>query len=271
MANCLRAGRKHGVPVIVTDRPNPIGGENDRRPDARDRIRVVRRTVPHSAAPRHDHRRAREVLQRRLRHRRGSDRRADGALAQGDVLRRNRPALGDAVSEHADARDRGRLSGHGAVRGHERLRRARDDEAVRADWRAVGGRRSACGDSSRLPPARRALPAGRCSSRRFRSMRSAACGGCQIHVLDRARVPRRRNARSRCSRKFARRTRRSSNGGSRRTNTSTKSCRSTSSPDRASCGSRSKRACRVEAISDSWREEHRALQREHASRTCCTE
>ena len=27
MANCLRAGKKHGVPVIVADRPNPIGGE----------------------------------------------------------------------------------------------------------------------------------------------------------------------------------------------------------------------------------------------------
>jgi len=27
MANCLRGSRKHGVPVIVTDRPNPIGGE----------------------------------------------------------------------------------------------------------------------------------------------------------------------------------------------------------------------------------------------------
>ena len=27
MANCLRAARKHGVAVIVTDRPNPIGGE----------------------------------------------------------------------------------------------------------------------------------------------------------------------------------------------------------------------------------------------------
>jgi uncharacterized protein YbbC (DUF1343 family) len=26
MANCLRACKKHGVPVIVTDRPNPIGG-----------------------------------------------------------------------------------------------------------------------------------------------------------------------------------------------------------------------------------------------------
>ena len=27
MANCLRACKKHNVPVIVTDRPNPIGGE----------------------------------------------------------------------------------------------------------------------------------------------------------------------------------------------------------------------------------------------------
>jgi uncharacterized protein YbbC (DUF1343 family) len=26
MANCLRAGKKHGVPVFVCDRPNPIGG-----------------------------------------------------------------------------------------------------------------------------------------------------------------------------------------------------------------------------------------------------
>jgi uncharacterized protein YbbC (DUF1343 family) len=26
MANCLRAGRRHGVPIIVCDRPNPIGG-----------------------------------------------------------------------------------------------------------------------------------------------------------------------------------------------------------------------------------------------------
>ena len=26
MANCLRAGHKHGVPVVVCDRPNPLGG-----------------------------------------------------------------------------------------------------------------------------------------------------------------------------------------------------------------------------------------------------
>jgi uncharacterized protein YbbC (DUF1343 family) len=28
MANCLRAGAKHGIPVIVCDRPNPIGGND---------------------------------------------------------------------------------------------------------------------------------------------------------------------------------------------------------------------------------------------------
>ena len=27
MANCLKAGRRHGIPVIVCDRPNPIGGD----------------------------------------------------------------------------------------------------------------------------------------------------------------------------------------------------------------------------------------------------
>jgi uncharacterized protein YbbC (DUF1343 family) len=27
MANCLKAGKKHGIPVIVCDRPNPVGGE----------------------------------------------------------------------------------------------------------------------------------------------------------------------------------------------------------------------------------------------------
>jgi uncharacterized protein YbbC (DUF1343 family) len=28
MANCLRAAKRHGVPVVVCDRPNPIGGED---------------------------------------------------------------------------------------------------------------------------------------------------------------------------------------------------------------------------------------------------
>ena len=37
MANCLRAAARHGVPVIVCDRPNPIGGDGGRGADARGR------------------------------------------------------------------------------------------------------------------------------------------------------------------------------------------------------------------------------------------
>ena len=35
MANCLIGAHKHGVKVIVCDRPNPIGGVGGRRADAR--------------------------------------------------------------------------------------------------------------------------------------------------------------------------------------------------------------------------------------------
>ena len=67
LANCLRACARHGVPVIVCDRPNPIGGVGRGRRDAGPRLRVVRRAVPDPDAPRHDHRRAGPALQRALR------------------------------------------------------------------------------------------------------------------------------------------------------------------------------------------------------------
>ena len=37
MANCLRAAKRHGMKVVVCDRPNPIGGRRGRRSDARTR------------------------------------------------------------------------------------------------------------------------------------------------------------------------------------------------------------------------------------------
>ena len=43
MANCMRAAARHGVPVIVCDRPNPIGGVDVEGPDARPELRIVRR------------------------------------------------------------------------------------------------------------------------------------------------------------------------------------------------------------------------------------
>ena len=32
MANCLRAAQRHGLPVVVCDRPNPVGGVEVERP-----------------------------------------------------------------------------------------------------------------------------------------------------------------------------------------------------------------------------------------------
>ena len=54
----------------------------------------------------------------------------------------DRAAVGAAVAEHPDARQRHRLSGHRAARGHERLGRPRHDAAVRARRRAVGRSRA---------------------------------------------------------------------------------------------------------------------------------
>ena len=185
MANCLRACRKHGVPVIVTDRPNPIGGEQIDGPMLAERLRVVRRPVSDPDASRHDDWGARAVLQRELRHRRRSHRRADGKLGAPDVLRRHSTAVGHAVAEHADGRSCSRLSGNGALRGNQRVGGARDNAAVRADWRAVGRRRSAGRYSS--PP----IICQACTFRpavfepTFQKHAKQACGGCQIHVLNR--------------------------------------------------------------------------------------
>ena len=48
MANCLIAARKHGVKVIVCDRPNPIGGVAVEGPMLVPRLRVVRRACTRS-------------------------------------------------------------------------------------------------------------------------------------------------------------------------------------------------------------------------------
>ena len=82
MANCLRACARHGVPVIVCDRPNPIGGVDVEGPMLVPGLRIVRRTVPDPDAPRHDDRRAGAALQRALRDRRAARGRDDGGLAR---------------------------------------------------------------------------------------------------------------------------------------------------------------------------------------------
>ena len=67
MANCLRAARRHGVKVIVCDRPNPIGGVAVEGPMLERGVRVVRRALSDSDAARDDDRRAGAPVQRALR------------------------------------------------------------------------------------------------------------------------------------------------------------------------------------------------------------
>ena len=165
MANCLRAAARAGRPRHRLRPAQSDRRRRGRRADAGAGLRILRRAVSHSDAPRHDHRRAGAAVQRALRHRRRARDRADGGLVARHVLRRHRPPLGDALAQHADARHGHRLSGHGAVRRHDAVGRPRHDASVRVDRRAVARRRSA----RRAHEPCSACPA--CTSARRRSSR----------------------------------------------------------------------------------------------------
>ena len=213
--------------------------QSDRRgrgrgPRARSRVHLVRRPVSDPDAARHDDWRAGEVLQRALRPRRQARGRDHAGLVARSVFRPDRAHVDPAVAERADARQRHRLSGHGAARGHERVGRPRDDAAVRVRRRAVGRSRRVC-----VRPQRRwASPA--CTSARSRSSRrstntparSAAAARSTCSIARRS-SPWRSGSRS--STRFAARGPIGSPGATRRTSTNTRSRRSTSCTDRPGC------------------------------------
>ena len=161
MANCLIAARRHGVKVIVCDRPNPIGGVAVEGPMLEPRVRVVRRPVSDSDAARDDDRRAGAAVQRALRHRRGSRGRDDGGLAPATCISDETGLPWVLPSPNIPTRrQRGRVSGHRAVRRNERLGGAGHDAPVRAGGRAVGRRRAIRRRDESAAAAGRALPAG---------------------------------------------------------------------------------------------------------------
>ena len=97
------------------------------------------------------------------------------------VSRRHGRAVGDAVAEHPDARLGDRLSGHRALRGHERLRRSRHDAAVRAAWArpgVVAERFAGRPESARRCPAFTFVRP--CSSRRSTSTRGPAAAAARF-------------------------------------------------------------------------------------------
>ena len=81
MALSMQAAARKGIPFVVLDRPNPIGGEIVEGALLDPAVQVVRGDVPHPGAPRDDGGRARHALQPGARDRRGADRGAGGELA----------------------------------------------------------------------------------------------------------------------------------------------------------------------------------------------
>ncbi len=186
MANCLRACARHGVPVIVCDRPNPIGGGDGRRRDAGHRVRVVRRPLPDPDAPRHDHRRAGAAVQRALRTGRTSSRSspwsgwrrqlfADEAGAPWVMPSPNIPTLDSAVVYPGTVLLEGTMASEG--RGT-----TRPFELVGAPW--VDGERFAARLTAQNLPGVVFRPI--VFEPTFQKHARSTCGGCQIHVTDRS-------------------------------------------------------------------------------------
>ena len=158
MANCMRAAARHGVRVVVCDRPNPVGGEAIEGATLLPEYASFVGQYPDSDAPRHDDRRARAALQRCLRPQRRARRRPARGTGAGRCTSTRPGCPGSSLPEHSDARQRHRLSGGGAVRRNDAVGGTRHDEAVRADRRAVDRRRPAGRGDERARAPRRALP-----------------------------------------------------------------------------------------------------------------
>ena len=147
MANCLIAARRHGVKVIVCDRPNPIGGIAVEGPML---VAGFESFVGMYPIPMRHGMTIGEIARLFNEH--------FGIGADLEVVAMRgwqRTMYHDDTRvpwvmpspEHADARERRRLSGDGAVRGNERVGRARHDAAVRAR------RRTRCRTPRRSPTA----------------------------------------------------------------------------------------------------------------------
>ena len=161
MANCLRAAARHRIPVIVCDRPNPIGGVHV---EGASLSRGFESFVGQFPIPMRHGMTIGELaglFNDQFGIGASLEICADGALAPRTVRGRDRTALGDALTEHAHARRGGGVSGHGPLRRHVALGRTRHDSPVRTGRRPVDRRRCLRGRDECARAARRLLQAGR--------------------------------------------------------------------------------------------------------------
>jgi hypothetical protein len=239
MANCLRACGRHGVPVIVCDRPNPINGIDVEGQTLVPGFESFVGLFSDSDAPWDDHRRAGGFLQPDICARRDCRSRPNGRLAAEMYAddtdlpwvmpSPNMPTLDTAIVYPGTVLFEGTMlsEGRGTTRRSSWLARPWI-EAER-----FAREMNACASGCVLPAA--------VFEPTFQKAR-------EDHVRrlpdsrDRSRVVPAGAHRRRADRQFRRLNPDNSRGGSRRTSTSTTSCRSTSLPGRARCGSRLKRS-----------------------------
>ena len=180
MANCLRAAARHGIEVVVCDRPNPIGGDSVEGPMLVPGFESFVGLFPIPMR----HGMTMGELARLFNEEFGIGASLEVAAMDGvaarDALRRHGAALGDALAEHADARHGGCLSRRRAVRGDDDLGGAGHDAPVRNAGRAVDRRRGACLPHERPRPRRRAFPAGRLRARPSRSTQGSAAAAARF-------------------------------------------------------------------------------------------
>ena len=183
MANCLKAARRHGLKVIVCDRPNPIGGAAGRRADAR-AAASSRSSGMYPIPMRHGM--TIGELARLFNEQFGIG--ADLEVIAMEGWRREMYCddtgltVDHLVAEHPDVRHDDGVSRRRAVRRHERVGRPRHDPAVRAARRAVGGRRAIRRRDEPARSARRLLPPGGLRADVPQARRQGAAPACQIHV-----------------------------------------------------------------------------------------
>ena len=110
MALSMQAAAKKGIPFVVLDRPNPIGGEIVEGALLDPKFKSFVGMYPIPARHGMTVGELATMFNRTARHRRGADRRARGELAALAVAGRDRAAVGEPVAEPALARRADELS-----------------------------------------------------------------------------------------------------------------------------------------------------------------
>ncbi len=131
MANCLKAAKRVGLPVLVCDRPNPIGGDAVEGPMLRAGFESFVGLYPIPLR----HGMTIGELARLFNDRFGIGAELEVIPMEGWTREmywdEHAAAVDHPVAEHADAGYGDRVSGSGAGRGHAVVGGAGDDEAVR--------------------------------------------------------------------------------------------------------------------------------------------